>query len=130
MAYNEFFDNSIIPQQAELNTIDIDLLLDGISGESLLSSGSISSQSKRLTMDMDGDTFAVNDGTIERIRLGRFDDGEYGLRIQDRDGNILFNITGTQNLIQSASRKMQLDMTNNQAKWFDDRNLRILIGDL
>ncbi len=128
--YDEFFDKNISPTPQELTTIDSDILFQGISGQNILSSGSIRSESGRLNLNLTDNIFSVNDGTIDRVKLGLFEDGQYGLRIVDQAGNVLMNITGKTNLIQSADGRMQLDMTNKQFRVFDATNLRVLLGEL
>lgn len=128
--YDQYFDKSIIGTSTQISNIDADILLSEIDASSLTSSGSIKSNNNRLTLDLSDETFAVNDGTIERIRIGAFEDGEYGMRIVDKSGNILFNITGTTNLVQSPDQKMQLDLTGKQLRVYDDKNLRVLLGEL
>ena len=56
------------------------------------------------------------------------EDGGIGLRIREKDGNELLNITGDRNIMQSRTKKMQLDLDEEQARWYDEINLRIMIG--
>lgn len=129
IGYNQFFDKSLIKKRETLSTIDAETYFDGIGAESLISSGTIFSQDKRLAMNLSENNFQVNDGTVERIELGKFDDDEYGLRVKDRDGNVLINITGTDNILQSPDGKMQIDLTNKQIRVYDDSNLRVIMGE-
>lgn len=128
MAYDEYFDNSVFTGISTIESIDTDILLEGISGQNILSDGSIKSVNERFDINLSGNTMAINDGVVERVRLGEMEDGEVGLRITDRDGNVLINITGSTNLIQSKTGKMQLDLDEEQARWYDDKNLRIIVG--
>lgn len=128
--YDEFFERSIASPVEELQSIDADVVLEGISGQSILSDGSIESNNGKLAINLNKNSFSINDGVVERIRLGQTDDGEYGLIIKDREGNVLFNITSTSNLIQSSDGKMQLDLTDKQFRVYDDDNLRAIFGEV
>jgi hypothetical protein len=108
-------------------TVDQDALIESLNA-SKLNSGVVQSVDKRTSMDLDNSLYTVNDGLINRVEMGQFDDGEYGLRIRDRDGNLLIDITGTKNLLQSADGKFQIDLTNKQLRVYDQFNLRVLLG--
>lgn len=126
--YNEYLEQSIIPQEIEYSDLDIDMLFDSLGGQKIASSGSIESQDRRLSLNLGDNLFAINDGTVDRVKMGKFEDGEYGLRIYDREGNVLMDITGTKNLIQSSDASMQLDLTDKQFRVYEGNILRILMG--
>lgn len=88
----------------------------------------MASENGRTAVDLDNGSILFGDGLVDRVRLGKMDDGSYGLVIKDTEGNVLLNITGETNLIQSKTGKMQIDLTEEQARWYDELNLRILIG--
>lgn len=111
----------------EYSDIDFDAIIDSISASKILG-GTMASNDGRTSLALDDGTFLSSDGLIDRVRLGKMDDGSYGLIIKDREGNVLFNITGETNLIQSKTGKMQIDLTEEQARWYDDLYLRIGIG--
>lgn len=129
LGYDQFFDKSVALRGDNIPAIDSGVILEGITGADILSSGTVRSQSGRLEMSLDGESFIVNDGTVERVRLGQMEDGEYGLRIQDKEGNVLFNITGVKNIIQGSDQRMQIDLTKRQLRVYDDKNLRVIIGE-
>lgn len=128
LGYDEYFDKSLNIANQSITNANSDILLEGISGESLSSTGAIQSLNKQMSMDLDNNTFTINDGTIERLRLGTQVDGSVGLKIVDQDGNVLFNITGKTNLIQSPSGKFRIDLTKERAESYDDFNLRAIFG--
>ncbi|KKK98856.1 hypothetical protein LCGC14_2638580, partial [marine sediment metagenome] len=82
--YDNFFDRSVSKPIDSIPTIDTDVLLEGIEGETILGQGTIKSANGRMFMDLNKNTFSVNDGTSERVRLGQMEDGSYGFRVKDR----------------------------------------------
>jgi len=130
LGYSEFFDRSIVQPTNYLQSIDSDVLLEGIDGESILGQGAVKSSNGRLIMGLDGNTFLVSDGTAERVRLGQMEDGGYGLRIKDRKGNVLLDMTDETNLIQSNDKRMQLNLSLKKFLVYDQTNLRVLLGEL
>lgn len=126
------FDSNMekLPQvsgSGELSSLDFDAILQDITANKLVG-GTVSSVDKTMAMNLDAGVFTVNDGLIDRVQLGRIEGGQYGLVIRDSDGNEIFRITGDKNLIQSKTGKMQIDLDEEQARWYDETNLRILIG--
>jgi hypothetical protein len=126
--YNVFIENPVFVTQGELSDLDAEALLGNISANKILGTGSISSQDGRLALNLGDNLFKVNDGTRDRVKFGLFEDGEYGLRIYDRDGNTLVDITGSNNLIQSSDGSMQLDMSDKQFRVYEGNVLRVLLG--
>lgn len=126
--YNDFFNRSVVKPINSMSAMDAEVLLEGIEGETILAQGSIKSSNGRMAMDLDGNTFVISDGTAERVRAGLMEDGSYGFRIKDREGKILLNFTDSTNIIQSSNNKMQLDFDKEQARWYDQFNLRVLVG--
>lgn len=118
------FDNGA---PGEVSSLDYDALLESISADKI-QGGTFTSQTNQNTLNLDTGTQVINDGTRERIRIGLMEDGSYGLRVQDQDGNILINITGTTNLIQSANGHVQFDLTEEQIRIYDETKLRALFG--
>lgn len=124
--FNVFLDKFYQPSSS-ITALDFDADVESFDASKVVS-GILRSTDGRTAVDLDKSLFSVNDGLIDRVEVGKFDDGEYGLRIRDREGNILVDITGTKNLLQSADQKMQLDLTDKQFRVFDQFNLRILLG--
>ena len=125
--FDPFLEKVADPGTAEISNQDYDALIDSLTGNKIVG-GAISSVNQKMVFNLSDGTFIVNDGLSERIRLGFMENGEIGLRIRDKDGNELLNITGDRNIIQSRTGKMQLDLDEEQARWYDEINLRILIG--
>lgn len=117
----------IISGQTQFSELDSDMLIESLDA-SKIRNGTMSSENGRTKVDLDNGTIIFGDGLVDRVRLGKMDDGSYGLIIKDIDGNVLLNITGDINLIQSKTQKMQIDLTEEQARWYDELHLRILIG--
>lgn len=126
--YDEYMDRSLVSTQAQFSDLDMDTVFDGVSGNKILPNGVISGIDGRVKFDLDNEVFVVNDGVRDRVKLGRFDDGEYGLRIEDADGNSLMDVTSSNNIFKSSDGKMEIDLTNNQIRVYDDSNLRVIIG--
>jgi len=128
--YDKWLEKTIINSQIEYSDMDTDALIGNLSGSKILSTGTIMSQDRKIQLNLDKNMFVVNDGTIDRLKMGKFDDGEYGIRIYDAKGNEIINITGTNNIIQSSDKLMQLDLSAKQFRVYDGRNLRVLLGEL
>ncbi len=118
----------LFPGPTILSSLDLDAVTSSLDASKIASNGPINSADRTSVFDLNAGTYTVNDGTVERIRLGRMDDGSYGLIIKDKDGNIILNITGDNNLIQSSNGHMQLDLLAEQLRVYDEANLRILLG--
>ena len=78
-------------------------------------------------MNLDEDTFIVTDGVVERVRLGKQTDGSYGLLIKDENDNILMQITGTKNLLQSPSTNLSIDFNEEQLLIKNDGGTPIIL---
>lgn len=108
------------PLQFEQNTPEF-------SGSKL--TGLLQSRSGRLQINLDEDYFISSDGVQERFRLGKQLDGSYGLIIKDENGNILMNITGSTNLIQSPDKSLEINFNTTQLLIRDAGGLvRVLLG--
>jgi hypothetical protein len=116
-----------IPPSTDPSSIDLDAQIETMTAEKIRG-GVLSSQDSRTQIGLDSGTYIVNDGVRERIRIGLMEDGTYGFRIQDKDGNQIMNINGENNIMQSVTGKMQIDLTAEQLRFYDENNLRILIG--
>jgi len=125
--FDPYLEKIVDTGSSEQSNQDFDALVDSFSGNKVVG-GVLTSANGRSAYNLDDGTFIVNDGLAERARLGVMEDGGIGLRIRDKDGNELLNITGDRNIIQSKTKKMQIDLDEEQARWYDEINLRILIG--
>lgn len=126
--YDAYFDASVVNREGEMTSLDGEVILEGLAPSQVLASGAITSQDNRMSLDLGGNNFVVNDGLVDRTQLGKFADGQYGFRVTDQSGNTLMNITGENNKIVSADGKMIIDLTNNRILINDGTNDRILIG--
>jgi hypothetical protein len=126
IGFSNLFEKEV-PASNDPSTLDLDAQIETLSGEKVRG-GTMSSNDGRTQLGLDSGTYVVNDGVQERLRLGQMEDGSYGIRIKDKDGNVLMNITGDNNQIQSASAKMQIDLSAEQLRFYDETNLRIIIG--
>lgn len=88
--------------------IEANSAFDNISG-SQIKGDKISSLNGNLEIDLQGDRFAVKDGVVDRVELGRLSDGAVGFVIRDSNGNELMRITGDSNIIQSGDQTVSLD---------------------
>lgn len=119
--------NKIIEGESETSSLDFDALVESISA-SKISSGIMRSNDNKMSMNLDDASASWGDGLSERVKIGSLGDNEYGLLIKDQNGNVLMKISGKENIIQSANGKMQIDLTDEQARWFGETALQILIG--
>lgn len=124
--FNIFLDKPL-SNQSDMTALDFDAQIDSISADKI-NSGTMQSPGGRTSLDLDEGSFVSNDGLINRVELGKTQDGGYGLIIRDEQGNVIFNFTGQVNLIQSRTGKMQFDFDEEQARWYDNLYVRILIG--
>lgn len=127
--FDAFFEKPLGLNNSQFSSIDQDVMLSPISANKI-QDGVMSSSDNRTQLDLNSSLYTVSDGMVSRVQLGKFSDGEYGLRIFDRDGNVLIDITGENNLIQSPDGKLQLDLTRKQLRAYDENNLRALFGEL
>jgi len=49
-----------------------------------------------------------------RIRLGKTEDGSYGLIVRDESGNTILQFTGDVNIIKSPDNSLELNFDNTQ----------------
>lgn len=129
LGYDQYFDKSVVSKTETVSSLDADVLWEGIGGNQVLSDGNISSSDGSMNMNLSSSQFSISDGVTDRTVMGKFPDGTYGLRITDRNGNTMFNISGEGNVIQSANGKIKIDLDNNQIIISDENNERILIGE-
>ena len=126
--FSDLLQRDIFPTSNNFSTIDVDSLLEGIDVSKVFSTGAMKSSDGRLSFDLEQNVYSVSDGTVETVRLGRMEDGDYGIRIRDRNGTDLMVMTSTQTLLQSPDGKMQVDLKNGQIRSYDDTNLRAIFG--
>ena|SRR3990167_8471932 len=89
----------------------------------------IVSINKRLNIDLQNDSFIITDGNINRIELGKLEDGTIGLIIRDDQGNSLMQISGAVNKIQSPNSHLELDFNEERILIKDEGGIpRILLG--
>lgn len=125
--FNVFLEKSLTSTSSS-SALDFDADVESIDAGKV-KSGVLRSVDGKTVFDLDGSLNSWNDGLINRVEIGKFDDGEYGLRIRDRDGNLLLDFTGTRNLIQSPSGRLQADFGEaEQIRAYDQTNLRAIFG--
>lgn len=97
-------DQQIDPLAFEQNTPDF-------SGSKL--TGLIQSQNGKLQMNLDENYFFVTDGVQERARLGKLEDGTYGILIKNQEGKELLKF-GDKNIIKSPDDSLELNFDETQ----------------
>lgn len=124
--YNEFLTREV----QSSDPLFLDPFVSEVTGDKV-SSGSIVSQNKLLSMNLENNVFKVSDGSIDRVELGNLSDGTIGLIIRDENGNVLMQISGGKNFIQSSDQHMLLDFIANQFSVKNDGgNTIVLLGKL
>ena len=93
--------------------IDSNSAYEQISG-SQVKGDIISSLNGSMEMNLQEDRFAVTDGIVDRVELGRLSDGSIGLIIRDAEGNELMHFSGDINVIQSADQSLSLNFNEAQ----------------
>ena len=112
----------------ELDPLQFEQFAPELSGSKL--TGIVKSQNGKLELDLDGEKLVITDGVIERVRLGKQTDDSYGLVIKDINGNILMQITGDINFIQSSNQRTKLDFVANKLTIKEEGGLtRVVIGE-
>lgn len=112
IGFNENLSIADVGQQGQqLDPAQVEQMIPEMSASKL--SGFIKSQNGQLQMDLDGNSFVVTDGVVERVRFGKLLDGTYGLLIKNNNDQTLMQI-GEKNIIQSPDQAMLLDFDNTQ----------------
>lgn len=127
MAYQDNgFDEFLNPVQGnsssspqELDPLQSDTFLQEISG-SKVQGGVLTSPDGRVKVDLDSGFFKVSNGVQDLVQLGILPDGNVGLLIKDNDGNILMQISGDTNLLQSNNKHMVLDFVQENLSITDE----------
>lgn len=91
----------------QLDPLQFEQFAQEFSGSKLI--GLLQSRDGKITIDLDNNTIIVSDGVVERVRLGKLADDSIGLLIKDINGNVLMQISGDTNIIQSSNKHMQLN---------------------
>ena len=108
IGYSEYLtrEENLISSSQELDPLAFDNFAPELSGSKL--TGLIQSQDGRVKLDLDNNSLIISNGVVESVRLGKLDDGTYGLQIQDKNGNLLMRI-GDRNFIQSPTGAFKAD---------------------
>lgn len=126
--YNEFLQTPNPAQIGgdQLDPLTFEQVTPQISGSKI--EGALSSQNGRLTLDLNENFFTVSDGVVDRVRMGKLEDGSYGLLIKDNNGNSLLQ-AGDTNVMQSGSGNIVLDFDNQQLIIKDEGGTpRVVVG--
>ena len=120
----------ILPNQTQqLDPLQFEQFVPEFSASKL--TGLLQSRSGRLQMQLDEETFIVSDGAVERIRLGKLADDSIGFLVKDINGNVLMQISGDVNLIQSSNKHMQLNFNDETLIVTDEGSTpMVLVGKL
>lgn len=97
----------------QIDSLAFDQFTPNISGTKV-QGGLLTSNDGKVRIDLENNTFIVTDGIAERVRLGVLPDDKIGLLIKDKDGNVLMQISEGLNIIQSANKRLVLDIDNEQ----------------
>lgn len=84
--------NDFYPEKK--NEKETNQLIDQFESNKILPSGNISARDKNIEYNLNKSVFRVTDGARVRFQAGRFEDGTYGMRAWDENGNIVINISG------------------------------------
>ena len=128
LGFDNFFSRELVPQ-TESNKTEFDFASE-VQGLSLdqVRGGAMRSSTGRMVVNLEDETMTISDGSIDRVVLGKIEDGTYGLIIRDNVGTELMRI-GNINLIQSPSGNLQLDFDEERILVKDQGGTpRVLIG--
>lgn len=127
--YNEFLTRE---QEApiQVDALESDYSTPSVSASKIVG-GLLASQNGMTQFDLEKNTFKVSDGTQDRVTLGVLPDDSIGLLVKDVDGNILMQISGDKNFIQSSNRQIVLDLDKKQLIISDSNGLpRFVAGEI
>lgn len=124
--YDEFLSREASAPSSQMDALQFEQNVSEVSG-SKINNGTIQSSSGSLKMDLDEDSFKIFDGVINRVELGKLEDGSIGLLIRDINGNILMQVTDTTNIIQSFNKHMQLSFNDETLIVTDEGNTPIVL---
>ena len=131
IGFDQFFQREIIPSTPDdrlISSFDFSSQVQNTSGDQI-KGGLIQSQNQKVSLNLDKENFVISDGVNDRVTLGRLPDDSYGLLIRDEDGNILMQISGLTNLIQSPNGHFQVDFNEERLLAKDAGGTpRVLIG--
>jgi len=130
--FNNYFQREVVPNSgnsSQVSQFDFETNYIGLSANQI-ASGIMASANKRLSMDLDGESFVASDGVVQRVRLGRLEDGSYGLLIKDKNDNTLMQISGETNFLKSPNGRLEMNFDNTQILVKDTGdNVVALIGE-
>ncbi len=128
IGYNDSLLRPLEASFTEQIGIDSATNLDQISGNQVRGD-KITSLNKRMSIDLENDSFIISDGGINRVELGRLSDGSIGIALRDNLGNTLLNVTENTNVLQSADGNIQLDFIQKRFIVKDETGaIRVLLG--
>lgn len=126
--YDHFLSRESTPTEQESALDPLGGYSTGIStSASEVRGGVLSSASGVTKLDLENDTFSVTDGGIERIRLGKLEDGTIGLLVKDKNGNVLLQFAGEINLLTSPQGNLVLDFNETQLLVKDDGGTPVIL---
>lgn len=128
LGYDTFFSKELVPEtETGKTTFDFTSEIQGLTLDQVRG-GTMRSATGRMTVNMEDEKFVISDGSIDRIALGKLEDGSFGLIIRNNVGTELMRI-GAVNLIQSPSGNLQLDFDNERILVKEDGGTpRLIIG--
>lgn len=124
IGYNQWLTREENISSQQFDPAQVEQMIPEMSASKL--SGFIKSQNGLLQMDLDNNSFVVTDGVVERVRLGKQNDGTYGLLIKDNNDQVLMQI-GETNLIQSPDGSLLIDFDNTQLLVKDEGGTPIIL---
>ena len=126
--FDDFLLRSLEASYTEEIGIESSSNVEQISG-SQVKGDKILSLNQQLSIDLENNTFIINDGNTNRIELGKLSNGLIGLIIRDDQGNVLMEISGAVNKIQSSNQHIELDFNEERLLIKDEGGTpRILLG--
>lgn len=100
--YDNNLNKSIFSSRKErLTEIEAEENIEGFPFKDLVPRGSLIFKDGRTEINAEEGYIETTDGVVPRFRLGKQKDGTYGVRLWDKDGNILIDNTGNNNTINT-----------------------------
>ena len=124
--YNEFLEKVLLPFQGE-SGIDFDAAVEQIGGQKIVGE-QIISRTGMLNIDLVNGRITFSDNARNRIVIGKQENGDYGIKIIDNDGNTLLEFNNNNSRVSSTDGKTYFDLNEKRLIVNDGITDRVLIG--
>lgn len=128
--FNKYLERSTNPSSTplEIDPLQFEQFTQDVPADKIFS-GLLTSQDKKVIIDLENNVLRITDGTTDRITLGVLPDEKIGLLIKDKDNNILMQISEDVSYIQTPDGTMQLNFNDRRIIVKEESGLpRVILG--